>query len=101
MIISHPDESAHVLDRPLPPASPSIFDHLAGWEGGEVAHLKPAVPNDALVHRQLRAGEFWRHIPAYADIDTDTFLDHAWQSRSSVTNPKRLRDTLGDLVAAA
>ena len=100
MIISHPEGAAQVLDRPLRPTSPSIFEHLAGWESNEVAHLKPTVPNDSLTHRQLRSGEFWRHIPAYAEVDTETFLDHSWQARHSVTNPKRLRDALGDLVPA-
>ncbi len=54
----------------------------------------PATP----AYRQLREGEFWRHIPAYREIDTETFLDHTWQARHAVINAKRLRNTLGGLV---
>ncbi len=52
----------------------------------------------AVKHRQLLEGEFWRHIPAFADVDRETFLDHSWQARHSVTNPNSLRKTVGDLV---
>ena len=50
------------------------------------------------MHRQIREGEFWRHIPASREISTETFLDHSWQARQSVTNPQRLRGALGEIV---
>ncbi len=59
---------------------------------------KPSPPTPGTSHKELLDGEFWRHIPAYRHIDTATFLDHAWQSRNAVTHPKRLRETLGDLM---
>lgn len=68
------------------------------WEKEEVTALKPPVAVESLKHRQLVQGEFWRRIPAYAEVDTETFLDHQWQARNSVTKPSRLRKTLGELV---
>ncbi len=60
----------------------------------------PAVPA-ALAHRTLRQGEFWRTIPAYADIDEATFLDHIWQGRQSIKTPDELLETISDLVPAS
>lgn len=68
------------------------------WQGEEVTALKPVVDPGSLKHKDLLEGEFWRRIPAYANVDTPTFLDHQWQARQSVTKPSRLRKTLGDLV---
>ena len=76
----------------------TVFDKIAGWEQLPVDSLKPGVREDDLEHKNLLQGEFWRNIPLYEDVDTETFLDYAWQSRNSVTNPKRLRKTLRDLV---
>jgi lysine 2,3-aminomutase len=64
----------------------------------EITHLKPAVARDSLGHRDLQGGEFWRRIPAYRDIDRDTFLDHKWQAKSSITKPERLLAAVQDLV---
>jgi lysine 2,3-aminomutase len=61
-------------------------------------HVKPAVDPATLAHRNLRAGEFWRAIPAYAQIDEATFLDHIWQGRQSVKTPEELLETIKDLV---
>jgi len=58
------------------------------------AAKKPAVDPVTLKHRVLRSGEWWRTMPAYADIDEETFLDHKWQSKMSVTNLKRLQRTV-------
>src|SRR5687767_9852353 len=77
----------------------TVLGELSGWSDCEVRPLKPAVDGEALLHRQLLRGEFWRHIPAYSDVDTDLFLDHSWQARNSVTSTRRLRATLGDLVS--
>ena len=65
----------------------------------EPAHVvKPPASPEALEHRNLRRGEFWRAIPAYADIDEATFLDHLWQARHSVKTPEELMATVKDLV---
>jgi lysine 2,3-aminomutase len=55
----------------------------------------------SLDHRNLRGGEFWRSIPAYAEIDQATFLDAIWQGRSSVKTPDELFETIRGLVEPA
>ncbi len=69
----------------------SLRDKLAGWEQIAVDATKPAASPDELEHARFDQEEFWRSVPAYRDIDADTFLDHAWQARNSVTSPARLR----------
>jgi lysine 2,3-aminomutase len=61
--------------------------------------LKPPVEASALAHRELLAGEFWRRIPAYANVATDEFLDHKWQAKHSITNIPKLLATLSGLVS--
>ena len=61
-------------------------------------------PTSALVdisHRDLRDDEYWRAIPAYADLRADEFHEHRFQSRNSVTSLKKLREVLGSLVSEA
>jgi lysine 2,3-aminomutase len=60
--------------------------------------LKAPVPPAALDHRRLRDGDFWRAIPHYAEIGEDTFLDHIWQGRNSVTTPEQLFATIEGIV---
>lgn len=52
--------------------------------------LKPPVDPQSLEHGQLLEGDFWRRIPAYADVDEQTFLDHRWQSKMTITRPDKL-----------
>jgi lysine 2,3-aminomutase len=87
------------LEVPVRARNASILEQLAGWETCQIESLKPSVPDHSLHHRQLREGEFWRRIPAYKDIDTETFLNHSWQARNSVTNPGRLFQAVGELVS--
>lgn len=49
-------------------------------------------------HRTLLGGEFWRKIPAYAEVDSDMFCDHTWQLKNSITSVKKLLETLKDMV---
>lgn len=65
----------------------------------EIKAIKPPVDPATLVHKQLRQGEFWRAIPAYQDVDTETFLDHLWQGRNSVTTPEKLLAAIQGLAA--
>ena len=64
----------------------------------------PDEPPDALVeprtlaHRELRRDDYWRRLPAFADVDAATFHHHTFQARHTVTNVRQLQDTLGDLV---
>ena len=52
-------------------------------------------------HRNLRDDEYWRAIPAYADLRAGEFHEHRFQSRNSVTSLKKLREVLGSLVPEA
>lgn len=72
------------------------------WKGTPTpAAIKPAVDPSTLTHRNLRDGEWWRHIPGYAEVDEATFLDHKWQAKNSVTSLKRLQQTVGNLASDA
>lgn len=64
------------------------------------ATTRPAVDPATLTHRDPLKGEYWRHIPGYADVDEATFLDHKWQAKNSVTNLKRLQQTVGSRAPA-
>jgi lysine 2,3-aminomutase len=61
--------------------------------------LKPAVEMATLAHRDLQGGEFWRSIPAYAQVTAAEFLDHRWQAKHSITNIAKLLATLEGLVS--
>ena len=50
-------------------------------------------------HRQFRDDEFWREIPAWADVSREEFGNHLWQSKNSVMNLKRVKEALGDRVS--
>ncbi|HVZ89799.1 MAG TPA: KamA family radical SAM protein [Polyangia bacterium] len=63
--------------------------------------LKPPVDPAALAHRDLLGGEFWRKIPAYAEIGPAEFFDHHWQAKHSITNIPKLLATLSGLVSDA
>src|SRR4051794_1713542 len=60
---------------------------------------KPPVDPATLAHRDLLGGEFWRAIPAYADVGPAEFLDHKWQAKHSITNIPKLLATLEGLVS--
>jgi len=60
---------------------------------------KPPVDPATLAHRDLLGGEFWRAIPAYADVGPAEFLDHKWQAKHSITNIPKLLATLSGLVS--
>ena len=61
-------------------------------------------PTSAVIdtsHRDLRDDDYWRAIPAYADLRADEFHEHRFQSRNSVTSLRKLREVLGSLVSEA
>jgi lysine 2,3-aminomutase len=64
------------------------------------AAKRPPAPASALAHRELRQGAWWQRVPAYRDVDEATFLDHAWQSKSSITKVAKLVEAIADLVPA-
>jgi lysine 2,3-aminomutase len=60
--------------------------------------LKPVVDEKTLVHKQFVRGPFWQKIPAYREISEETFLDHKWQAKHSITNIKKLLETVQELA---
>ena len=67
----------------------------------EVKHLKPPVDPKTLTHKELLSGEFWRAIPAYKDVDTETFLDHKFQMRNTISRVDKLLAAVQDLVPSS
>ena len=51
-----------------------------------------------LKHRDLRRDDYWRHLPAYAEVEAGTFHTHTFQARHTVTNVRQLQETLRDLA---
>ena len=45
--------------------------------------------------------EFWRAIPKWSDIDSETFGDFRWQQRNSVTSIPGIKETLGEKASSA
>src|SRR5512142_522678 len=66
-----------------------------------VPALRPPVPSASLAHRDLLGGDFWRRIPAYANVSEAEFLDHRWQAKHSITNINKLLAALEGLVSDA
>ena len=54
---------------------------------------------EALAHRDLLTGPFWRKLPAFADVDEATFLDHRWQMKHTITKVPKLLEALQGLVS--
>ncbi len=65
----------------------------------DIPALKPPVDPSTLNFRDLLGGDFWRRIPAYADIDTDTFLDYRWQSKKTITRVDKLLNAIEGVVS--
>jgi len=62
-------------------------------------HGKPPVGREFFEFKDLRQGEFWRHVPAYKDVDEQKFLDHLWQQQHSVKTPEELLATIESLAS--
>lgn len=52
-------------------------------------------------HRDLRDGEYWRHIPGFSHVDSAEFETHQFQQRATVTSVDQLRRVLSGLVGEA
>jgi lysine 2,3-aminomutase len=66
-----------------------------------IVALKPPVDPATLTHARLVEGPFWQRIPAYANVSEETFLDHHWQAKQSITNPEKLLAAVRGLVDEA
>lgn len=73
----------------------------AAAAGEPIHHLKPPVDPATFTWRAPRRDEFWRKIPAWSEIDREQFGDYAWQERHAITSPKKLVETVRDLVTPA
>ena len=74
-------------------------DKAGGDAAEEVTALKSPVDPATLVHAQLRAGPFWQRMPAYANVSEETFRDHAWQSKNSISRVEKLLENLKGVVS--
>ncbi len=74
---------------------------LAQVDAAPPPALKPPVDPASLAHRDLLGGEFWRAVPAYAEVSEAEFLDHKWQAKHSITNIPKLLGVLSGLVPDA
>jgi lysine 2,3-aminomutase len=52
-----------------------------------------------LEHRELREGEFWREIPAFAKVSQDEFRDYKWQIKNSISDFTKLVETIKGVVS--
>ena len=90
------DQPLTFADLPNEISRSGELEHLADVEVPEA--LKEPVAAGDLEHRRFKGGEFWRHLPAFADVDRATFLDPVFQLRHSVTGPRDLREKLAGRV---
>ena len=74
-------------------------DKAGGDAAEEGTAQKPPVDPSTLIHAQLRAGPFWQKVPAYANVSEETFRDHAWQSKNSITKVEKLLENLKGIVS--
>ncbi len=72
---------------------------VTGNEGKGQA--RPPVDPRTLRHRDLLGGDWWRRIPAFADVDEGTFLDHRWQMKNTITRPDKLLAAVAGLATEA
>lgn len=73
---------------------------VAPYTEEPITHIKPPAPTSAFAHKDLKQGEFWRKVPAYKNVDEETFLSHLWQGKNSITTPEKLLETIQDLAPA-
>lgn len=72
----------------------------ADAEDAPIRHLKPPVDPSALTWRHPRRDAFWQQIPAWRDVDHETFADYRWQEKHAITSPKKLVEYVRELVSA-
>lgn len=66
-----------------------------------IHHLRPPVDPATLTWRQPRRDAFWQQIPAWRDVDRETFGDFLWQEKNAITTVKRLVESVRELVGDA
>jgi lysine 2,3-aminomutase len=68
-------------------------------ENSDIKHLKPIVSPESLEWRNLRRDAFWQNIPAWREIDEETFLNYKWQEKNAITNPEKLIEAVQDIAS--
>jgi len=68
-------------------------------DNSDTKHLKPIVSPESLEWRNLRRDAFWQNIPAWREIDEETFLNYKWQEKNAITNPKKLIKAVQDIAS--
>ena len=58
-----------------------------------ITDLSEQAKLDSCEHRNLLGGEFWRKVPAYANVSEEQFNDYKWQLKNSITSVKKLLQT--------
>lgn len=84
-------------NQPPEPAQPPATGALRE----PLVHLKPKVDPASLKHREFRRDEYWRKIPAWAEVDAAEFGDYNWQEKNAITSAKKLVQTVRELVSDA
>jgi lysine 2,3-aminomutase len=64
-----------------------------------IIHLKPRVDPETITWRSPRRDEFWRKIPAWADVSYDDFVSHKWQEKHAITSADKLLKTVQELAS--
>src|SRR5579859_5942647 len=82
------------ISRRFTPTSTLSTQRVKASTMSEIKHLKPPAPASHFEYKNLKQGEFWRHVPAYKDVDEATFLDHLWQQKNAVKSAQELLDTI-------
>lgn len=100
MIDTATTERREISQISLPGKGQSTLEQTTRREYQSLQHVRPPVSFESLTHGQFPEEEFWRKLPAYADIDRETFLDYKWQSRNSITSAGRLKKLIGDFAPA-
>ena len=54
---------------------------------------------NALAHREFRDDEFWREIPAWADVSREEFGNHLWQAKNSIRKLANVKEVLQDRIS--
>jgi len=62
-------------------------------------HLKPLVNKSSLEWRNLRRDLFWQNIPAWKEVDEETFLNYKWQEKNAITNSKKLIKAVQEIAS--
>jgi lysine 2,3-aminomutase len=62
--------------------------------------VKAPVDAEQLAHRELRDGQWWQKMPAFAEVDEEQFLDHIWQMRNSAYGEDKLVGLIEDAAPA-